>query len=200
MKGSLTLLLMIFFAFSPDGAEAQSLRGSRTVQAQQNRQADRENLTAIKDLAQLRRFVRAGLLVRLPNDKNIVVDPRLDGRYRYCRPWTRDWLSALGRAYRKEFPKSDPLVVTSAVRTAAYQGSLRGRNGNAAPTPGLRASAHLRGSTIDITKKDLSGRELTWLRNYVRLFKAQNRGIVIEEFRQAVFHVMVFKPVPKKKK
>ena len=66
-------------------------------------------------------------------------------------------------------------------------------NGNAAEAEGDIVSPHLTGATIDIAKSGLSRSEMLWMRN--RLLGYQNAGVidVEEEFRQACFHITVYK-------
>jgi hypothetical protein len=67
------------------------------------------------------------------------------------------------------------------------------RNHNAAAAEGDIVSPHLTGATIDIAKSGLSRREMAWMRD--RLLGLQNQGLidVEEEFRQACFHITVYK-------
>ena len=62
------------------------------------------------------------------------------------------------------------------------------------PRPKATSSAPIvTGGTIDIAKSGMSRSEITWMRN--RLLPLQNRGAidVEEEFRQACFHITVYK-------
>jgi hypothetical protein len=84
-------------------------------------------------------------------------------------------------------------MVSSAVRTVQYQKQLRRVNGNAADAEGDIVSPHLTGATIDIAKSGFTRRELAWMR--VHLLTIQNAGKidVEEEFRQACFHITVYR-------
>lgn len=170
-----------------------SLRGSGTVARAQNTQADRERLTRIADEKELRRFIELGILVPLPNNLFVRVDSRLDERYRYCRPWTRNFLNDLGRAHLLTFGR--PIQVNSAVRPISRQRALKRSNGNAAPVKGPTRSSHPTASTVDIQK----GSDVNWMRDYLRQKKAAGQIAVAEEFRQSVFHVMVFQNYGKKR-
>lgn len=170
-----------------------SLRGSKKVAKHQNTEADKERLTRLRDEAELRRFVETGILVPLPENLFVQVDPRLQAQYRYCRPWTRDFLNDLGKAYH--LAHGQPVQVNSAVRTLSRQKVLRRTNGNAAPVAGPYQSSHTTASTIDIAKGD----DLQWMRNYLRQKKVTGQIEVVEEFAQPVFHVMVFKNYGQKK-
>ena len=85
--------------------------------------------------------------------------------------------------------------MNSAVRTIAYQKELRKTNKNAAPTDGDEQTSHTTGATFDIGKLGLKGKHIKWLRQHLLALKKAKKGEVVEEMHQAVFHVMVFKPV-----
>jgi len=181
-------------------AQPPSLHGSKRSQQRQNREADKEDLTRLKNSLQQKRFRNAKILVPLPENSNVKIDRRLSKARRLCRPWTRDFLLAFGAKFYKEFKQ--PMKVTSATRTVADQKRLRKRNLNAAPVAGGRASSHLTGSTVDITKKGMSTKQIRWMREQLISLEKQKKIEATEEFKQPVFHVMVFKsylPASKKK-
>ena len=169
-----------------------SLHGSKKVAKHQNAVADKENLSRIANDAQLNRFIKNGLLIRLEDTVFIKLDPRLDKKYHYVRPWTLDFLNDLGMHFGAKFPNSS-LQINSAVRTTESQKALRRVNGNAAPTDGPTQSSHTTGATVDIAKKDLSADQMEWLGNYLREKKEAGKIDAVEEKHQSVFHVMVFK-------
>jgi hypothetical protein len=171
-----------------------SLRGSKSSLERQNKEADRENLTRIENDAQLARFKRAGLLVKLPETRYVAVNPRLDSKWRWCRPQVVPFLRDIGREYYVLF--REPLQINSAVRTADYQRKLRARNGNATSADGKNRSSHLTGATVDIGKKNMSHEERKWLQNKLLALEEKDLIEATEEKRQACFHVMVFKSYP----
>ena len=166
------------------------LRGSYQVLVHQNVIADVEGLNRIQDDAQLNAMVRSGSLVALPNSPGLTVDPRLPFNRRYCRPWTAQFLSDLTRAHAHFF--SDPLILTSAVRTVSFQRHLAHYNGNAAPAYGDTASPHLTGQAIDIGKKGMSWHEIAWMREVLGQLQASGKLDVEEEFEQACFHISIY--------
>jgi hypothetical protein len=85
-----------------------------------------------------------------------------------------------------------PILVSSAVRTVAYQKQLERINGNAAPAEGDIVSPHLTGGTIDIAKAGLPRSELNWMRAWLQPLEAAGKIDVEEEFQQACFHVTVY--------
>ncbi len=186
-------LLILALAWSlAMSASAASLKGSRTSMERQNAEATVSELSFIENDAQLESMVRNGYLVPLPTTVGLSIDPRLDAKWQYVRPWTARFLVHLGVDFHKEFGKS--LQINSAVRTVERQEELREKNRNAAPPNGERRSVHPTGAAIDIAKLGRSGREVRWLAR--RLLQLERDGLIeaTEERRnQAVFHVMVHK-------
>jgi hypothetical protein len=126
------------------------------------------------------------------------VDERLPSNRRYSRPWTAAFLSVLSRDFYANF--HEPLQVTSAVRTMEVQRRLERTNGNAAPISGESASPHLTGQAIDIGKHGLSLTQIAWLRTYLQPLIGDGKIDVEEEFRQACFHISVYRsylPMPR---
>lgn len=167
------------------------LRGTHASLLRQNERDRAEGLTRIKDEAELESLVQEHDLIALPVSGNVQVDPRLAQDRRYTRPWTAEFLRALGRSFSHQF--GEPLVITSAVRPATYQERLTWRNGNAAPANGEIASPHEFGATIDIGKKGMTAREMAWMRGYLLPLQEAGQIDVEEEFYQACFHVTVYK-------
>lgn len=167
------------------------LRGSYQVLLHQNIVADVEGLKRIQNNAELSAMVHSGSLVALPASAGLVIDPRLSYSRRYSRPWTARFLVDLTRAHERFF--SDPLVLTSAVRTVSFQRHLAHYNGNAAPASGDIASPHLTGQAVDIGKKGMSLREIAWMRSVLGQLQASGKLDVEEEFQQACFHISVYK-------
>lgn len=179
-------------------ADAITLRGSRAALARENAVADRHDLTRIRDLAQLRRFIDAGLLVPIGSTAAYEIDAELGeddpanaALYAHARPWTRTFLDeVLAEGHRLH---GDRFLITSLTRTQAYQRQLRRHNRAAASgrTPAERSS-HLTGATVDIRSTNLSPEGLAWLRR--RLAELERRGAIqaTEERYNGCFHVMVF--------
>jgi hypothetical protein len=167
------------------------LRGSYESLLRQNERSDREGLERIQDDAAIDAMVTDKQLVGLPVTAGMRVDERLAGNRRYCRPWTADFLTTLGRVHYARF--HSPLQVNSAVRTVDYQRHLLLVNGNAAAAEGDLASPHLTGATIDIAKKGLSPSDVGWMRAYLLPLQAAGKIDVEEEFQQACFHITVYK-------
>ena len=167
------------------------LRGSREVLLHQNEMADRDGLARVQDDQDLEHLRLAHLLVPLPVDDALRVDARLPEDRRYSRPWTAVFLTAMARDFYAKFHA--PLQVDSAVRTVAVQKHLDRTNGNAAPAEGETASPHLTGQAVDVAKRDLTLAEIAWLRLYLQPLMDAGQIDVEEEFRQACFHISVYK-------
>ena len=63
-------------------------------------------------------------------------------------------------------------------------------------SPGLEGdivSPHLTGATIDIAKDGLSRAEIAWMRRRLLALETAGKIDVEEEFRQACFHITVYK-------
>jgi hypothetical protein len=54
-------------------------------------------------------------------------------------------------------------------------------------------SPHLTGATIDIAKDSLSRDEIAWMRRHLLALETAGKIDVEEEFRQACFHITVYK-------
>ncbi|MES2214082.1 MAG: DUF5715 family protein [Patescibacteria group bacterium] len=174
---------------------SQSLRGSGKKLEAANKKADDEKLSKLKSEDEIKKFWQAGLLDRIPNGHyGLVVDPRLEESRRYCRPFAVRMAKDLGRKLKNLKRKAPrPLQVNSCTRDLLTQGELRKTNGNAAPTIGPHASLHLRGNTIDFSRIGHSAAAQNFVRKELRRLQGQCKISAIEERRQAVWHVVVFK-------
>ncbi len=175
----------------PRGGMPTSLRGSLASLERQNDRLEAEGLERIEDEADLAARIADKLLVPIPISSALTVNPDLEENHRYCRPWTAKFLADLARAHEAAFHRS--IEVSSAVRTVEYQKRLERTNGNAAPAEGDLVSPHLTGATVDIAKKGLSRAEMAWMRRQLMGLEALGKIDVEEEFKQACFHITVYK-------
>ncbi len=175
----------------PHGAMPAPLRGSLESLERQNTKLDAEGLERIEDEGDLAARIADGLLVPVPLSSGLTVNANLPPNHRYCRPWTAHFLAELARAHQAAFHR--PLEVSSAVRTVEYQQHLMRINGNAAPAEGDIVSPHLTGAAIDIAKEGLSREEIGWMRRRLLDLESEGKIDVEEEFRQACFHITVYK-------
>ena len=167
------------------------LRGSLESLTRQNDIAEAEGLERILDEDDLNDRIAQKLLVPVPLSASLTINENLAESHRYCRLWTANFLSDLARAHAARFHKA--INVSSAVRTVEYQKQLMVINGNAASAEGDIVSPHLTGGTIDISKNGMSRQELGWMRGWLLPLQLAGKIDVAEEFRQACFHVTVYK-------
>jgi hypothetical protein len=160
----------------------------------QNGQADDDNLSRMRDVAMLQRFVRGNYLVSVPANTGTYYIYNVPASYRYSRPWTKLFLTRLSRQFHAKF--GDRLRITSLVRTEARQKKLARRNPNAADAVGDSRSSHLTGATIDISKRFMSASERRWMRDVLYSLRQQGYLYAIEEFSQPTFHIMVYRSYP----
>jgi hypothetical protein len=164
-------------------------RPSRESLLLQNAEVDRMELPRIQDDTELETLKSKGDLVEINASEHLRFDPRLDPDRRYCRPWTREFVEDLSKAYYEAFGAQ--IQVNSAVRTVKIQKKLRRHNRNAAPEKGELASSHLAGTTVDLQRRGLSPQQIAWVQQYMLPLKELGLIEPEEERRQWVFHVMV---------
>jgi hypothetical protein len=167
------------------------LKGSMESLQRQNERTDEDGLERILDEEDLKDRIDHKLLVPVPVSASLSVNTNLPETHRYVRPWTATFLSDLSKAHAQRFDGA--LQVTSAVRTVEYQKQLMLVNGNATQAEGDVVSPHLTGATIDIGKNTMSRAEIAWMRNYLLPLQLDGKLDVEEEFRQACFHITVYK-------
>jgi hypothetical protein len=165
--------------------------GSHAMLVRQNEWLDQVELPRIATEAELIEREQAEELVPVENTRTLSIASNLPENRRYCRSWTRDFVEDLGEAYYREFHQ--PIVVTSLVRTMEQQKKLRRRNRNAGPVEGDTASTHLTGVTVDILKRGMNLKQHRWIEQYLVPLKEAGFIDPVEERRQPVFHVVVFK-------
>lgn len=167
------------------------LRGSLESLVRQNEKTEADGLERIEDDADLNDRIARKMLVPVPVSAALNVNQNLPENRRYCRPWTARFLTDLARAHAAAF--HGPLEVSSAVRTVEYQKQLMRVNGNATAAEGDVASPHLTGATIDIAKTGHTRKEIAWMRAWLLPLQTAGKIDVEEEFRQACFHITVYK-------
>jgi len=155
----------------------------------ENRAADRQKLSRVRNLSTVRRFVQAGLLVRIAAQTRTYWVEGVQPPLRVARPWTKRFIEQLGHAFHSLH--DERLKITSLTRTVHVQRALRRHNGNAAPARGMLRSTHLTGASVDISKAPLKERQVGWLRVVLRRLERRRLLRATEEFQQPHFHVMV---------
>jgi hypothetical protein len=167
------------------------LRGSHDILVHQNLMADDEGLERIQDEDDLDRLRASHDLVDFDEDRSLLVNPELPWNRRCARPWTVGFAEDLAQAFYARF--SQPLEVTSAARSVEYQRRLAHVNGNAAGIEGEAASPHLTGQAIDIAKRGMTRAQLAWMRGRLLPLIETGEIDVEEEFKQACFHISVYR-------
>lgn len=155
----------------------------------QNAEIDRMELPRIQDDAELSMLKERGDLVPIEPSESLKIEHSLDPSRRYCRPWTRDFVEDISRAYYNRFHQQ--IQVNSAVRTVKVQKKLRRHNGNAAPAEGETASSHLAGLTVDLQRRGMNKEQVRWMEHYLFYMKALGLVEPEEERRHLCFHIMV---------
>jgi len=127
-----------------------------------------------------------------------VIDPEIGDEYYptdlqyvlyYARPWAADFLACLGEDFADAFPNRE-MKASSFIRTIKGQELLSRRNVNAATAPGL-LSGHLRGFSLDLSRKEHTSDEQRWLRERFRQLEKARQIIWWEENITNSFHVTV---------
>ena len=128
---------------------------------------------------------KAGFLVPITEFVKLKkVDPELA----FCTKPLSDFLENLSIEFSEKFNKR--LTLTSAIRTMEHQKKLAKKNKNAAKE---EISMHVRGAAIDISYKNLSVKEITWLQKKFDSLKSDQRIYVIKErIGYHNFHIVAF--------
>ncbi|HXE11519.1 MAG TPA: DUF5715 family protein [Bryobacteraceae bacterium] len=185
-----TFLLGLFLPSLIKGQGPLLLIATSASQPIQNRRADADNLSRMRNVSMIRRFRKNGLLIPVPVRTRYYYLHAVSRNYRYLRPWAKVFLDRLSRQHYARFRRR--LRVTSLIRTVAFQRSLARRNGNAAAFSGPLRSSHLTGSTLDISKHGMAGESISWMRKVLYSLKKNGYLYAIEEFQQPTFHIMVY--------
>ena len=189
MRFHTSIFLIVVLALPMAASAATSLRAMSRSQADQNRLADQDHLSRMQDKEMVQRWARLELLVPIREKTRDYYLHAVPADYRYLRPWAKLLLDRLGNQFRTRFGR--PLRVTSLLRTVSYQNALARRNANAAPSSGPKASAHLTGACMDISKKGMTRTQQAWVRNVLSSLREKQYLYAIEEFHQPTFHVLV---------
>lgn len=196
------ILTVIFGAHSLAFAKPNippELKSSDESLPRQNEIADQYGLHRIRNNQHLMELVCAGALEEVKNPHDVptfYLDPRSTGakRYPYLRPPAKDYLE-----YRaaKLFDKFGiPLKITSLARTLPYQRLLEkrrdGERSDANSHDPLKRSLHLTGLAFDISKRNLTGEQLQWLREEFAYDEQEGWIDALEEIENNAFHIVVF--------
>lgn len=189
-----TLVVSALWVLPAAWSAPPSLRANAQSQVIQNERADEDKLSRFDDRAMVQRFARLQLLHDVPAKTKTYYVHAIPDDYRYLRPWTKLFLDRVSSQFHERFGK--PLRITGLTRSASYQKSLRRRNSNAAAPVGPKRSVHLTGACLDISKKGMTGGEVSWMRRVLSAVKEKGYLYPVEEFKQPNFHIMVYRNYP----
>lgn len=171
LSGLLVLALLL-----PGSSGAQSLLGSPYSMARQQQAAHDHELDFLRTPQDVRRFVRAGRLVRISGTSSFKLDD--DVSFPYARPSVKTFLDRLGRQYKAKC--GERLVVTSLVRPVTRQ-----------PWNASHLSVHPTGMALDLRRSQRKS-----CRQFLEttLLTLEERGLVeaTRERWPAHYHVTVF--------
>jgi hypothetical protein len=187
-------LASALWAAQPAWGSPLSLRADSQSQVIQNERADDDKLSRFDDHIMVQRFARLELLHEVPARTSSYYIHAIPDEYQYLRPWTKLFLDRVSSQFRERFGK--PLRITGLTRSASYQRSLSRRNRNAAAPTGPKRSVHLTGACLDISKKGMTGKEISWMRRVLSSVKEKGYLYPVEEFKQPNFHIMVYRNYP----
>ena len=152
-----------------------SLLGSAASLDKQNKQAERHDFTYLHESSQLKRFVRAGLLVRVNNDASFRLK---DVSFPYIRPEVKLFIERLSRQYQRAC--GEQLVITSLTRTLSHQPR------NASPR-----SVHPTGMALDL-RRPTNANCRDWLENILLYLEEQSVLEATRERSPPHYHVAIF--------
>ncbi len=156
-------------------AQAQSLRGSGSSLDRQVRQADVHDYTRLRDANHVQRFVDAGLLVPVVENR----DYWLKGvSFPVARPAVKLFIERLANQYRAAC--GERLVVTSLTRPVANQ-----------PRNASRRSVHPTGMALDL-RRPFPGPCRDWLEDTLLYLEGQRVLEATRESSPAHYHIALF--------
>jgi hypothetical protein len=192
MKSPVWFLVGIFIAYlicaamSSEGKTTKPFAATQASVYQENRAADAMGTRRFMTQAEVDTAVSRRQLSPLYEHTTYVVAPALPIERRYALPSTVKFLEQLALDHWRQFHR--PLVVDSAIRPAKVQLSLRKRNSCAAPAFGNRASTHIRGTTLDLSKR-MTKEEIKWTLVRLGYYRAIGRVLIINE--RSCIHIFV---------
>lgn len=169
--------------------------GSVEKQQAQHELATTYKIEFVRTDDEVRLEIEAGRLVSIEDTETYHLDKDLGRGYAqrpllyYVRPWVRDWISEFAERFNIKF--SEPIKITSLLRTEARQAQLQRFEPNAARSV---PTAHLTGAALDISKLGLARDQLRWMRKELAALVASGQILVIEEMNILNFHIFVLPP------
>jgi len=175
MRPILTIVVGSLLLSSAARLSAQSLKGSHVSMQRQNEVAQEEDYTFLRDEAQVRKFVRLGLLVSVPGNADYTLDKV---SFPYARPALKTFVARLAQQYHQAC--GEQLVLTSLTRPLSEQ-----------PSNASDLSVHPAGMAVDLRVSRKAACQ-SWLRRV--LLSLENAGVLeaTREVRPPHFHVAIF--------
>ena len=152
----------------------QSLRGSAASLDVQTAQAALHNFSYLRGTAQVRRFVDAGLLVKVVGNRDVALQ---DVSFPFARPEVKLFVERLSQQHRRACGKR--LVVTSLTRPQSHQ-----------PRNASERSVHPTGMALDLRRQQGTCRQ--WLERTLLYLEDQDVLEATAERSPPHFHVAVF--------
>ena len=172
---SLLAGFLIFLAPGIGPVHGQALRGSEASVNRAYVRAEDHDFTFLQTAAQVQRFVEAGYLVRIRNDRDFVLH---DVSFPYGRPEVKLFIERLGGQYHRAC--GEELVVTSLTRPLSEQ-----------PRNASIFSVHPTGMAVDFRTSMNSVCRL-WLESTLLYLETAGVLEATRERRPSHFHVAVF--------
>lgn len=174
-RAAVIVLAGVLIGAGADGADAQTLRGSKQAMQRQNRIALQHDYTFLRTGQQVLRFVEQGHLVHLPGNADYEL---ASVSYPYARPAVKLFVERLASQYRSSC--GEKLVVTSLTRPTSEQ-----------PGNAHALSVHPAGMAVDLR---ISGRAAcrNWLERTLMSLEKQGVLDAIRENRPPHYHVALF--------
>jgi hypothetical protein len=169
------VVLALVLTAVPVAAGAASLRGSKASLREQRGVAAKHDYTYLRDSSHLKRFVSAGLLVKVPGNANYELH-RVS--YPYARPETELFVNRLSAQYRAAC--GEKLVVTSLTRPLSSQ-----------PWNASGKSVHPTGMAIDLRRSNRRSCQ-AWIERILLTLETEGVLEATKEQRPPHYHVAVF--------
>ena len=154
--------------------------------------ASADGLPTYKSMVGIGQDIVFKKLVRV-SGMGIVFPQDLPNQRQYASPWVAAYLTAAGKSFWEAHKK--PLRITSLVRTTSIQKKLarQGATPVDCKTP-ARCGTHTSGASFDISMKELSKDEDTWIMNKLSADMRAGKLLFITERHGKHFHVFMPKP------
>lgn len=167
-------LLVLPFCFVP-ALRAQTLNGSHASMVRQNSVAHHNDYTFLRTPSQVRRFVKAGYLVKVPGNRDYALR---DVSYPYARPEVKLFVERLAAEYHDAC--GEKLIVTSLTRPLDRQ-----------PWNAHVLSVHPTGMALDLHRSSRRACR-NWLEDTLLELEDAHLLDVTREHHPSHYHVAVF--------